>query len=53
MELVNNEFKNIAHIEHSRHSFFVNFVTNALNTIAAYCFFTKKLSIFLLLMIIS
>lgn len=42
VESVNDELKNIAQIEHSRHRSFANFITNALRAIAAYCFFTKK-----------
>ncbi|MDE6825282.1 MAG: transposase, partial [Paramuribaculum sp.] len=42
VESVNDELKNIAQIEHSRHRSFTNFITNALSTIAAYCFFPKK-----------
>ena len=39
VESVNDELKNIAQIEHSRYRSFTNFITNALSTIAAYCFF--------------
>lgn len=42
IETVNDELKNIAQIEHSRHRSFNNFITNALSAIAAYCFFEKK-----------
>ena len=42
IETVNDELKNIAQIEHSRHRSFNNFVANALSAIAAYCFFDKK-----------
>lgn len=45
VESVNDELKNIAQIEHSRHRSFANFITNALCPIAAYCFFPKKPSI--------
>lgn len=45
IETVNDELKNIAQIEHSRHRSFENFITNALSAIAAYCFFPKKPSI--------
>lgn len=45
MEFVNDELKNIAQIEHLRHRSFTNCITNALSTIAAYCFFPKKPSI--------
>ncbi|MDD6778369.1 MAG: IS982 family transposase, partial [Bacteroidales bacterium] len=39
---VNDELKNIAQIEHSRHRCFENFVVNLLGAIAAYCMFPKK-----------
>ena len=39
---VNDELKNIAQIEHSRHRSFNNFIANSLSAIAAYCFFEKK-----------
>lgn len=42
IETVNDELKNIAQIEHSRHRSFENFVVNMLGAIAAYCFFPKK-----------
>ena len=42
IETVNDELKNIAQIEHSRHRSFNNFIANALGAIAAYCFFDKK-----------
>ena len=42
IETVNDELKNIAQIEHSRHRSFNNFIANALSAIAAYCFFEKK-----------
>ena len=45
IEKVNDELKNIAQIEHSRHRSFENFISNALSAIAAYCFFPKKPSI--------
>ncbi len=45
VESVNDELKNIAQIEHSRHRSFTNFITNALSAIAAYCFFPKKPSV--------
>ena len=35
VESVNDELKNIAQIEHSRHRSFANFITNALSAIAA------------------
>ena len=42
IETVNDELKNIAQIEHSRHRSFNNFIANSLSAIAAYCFFEKK-----------
>ena len=45
IETVNDELKNIAQIEYSRHRSFNNFVTNVLSAIAAYCFFEKKSAI--------
>ena len=42
IETVNDELKNIAQVEHSRHRCFDNFVVNLLGAIAAYCFFPKK-----------
>lgn len=42
IETVNDELKNIAQIEHSRHRAFHNFVVNLLSGIAAYCLFPKK-----------
>ncbi len=42
IETVNDELKNIAQIEHSRHRYFNNFVANALLAITTYCFFEKK-----------
>lgn len=45
IETVNDELKNIAQIDHSRHRSFNNFIANALSAIAAYCFFEKKLVI--------
>ena len=45
IETVNDELKNIAQIEHSRHRFFNNFIANSLSAIAAYCFFEKKSAI--------
>ena len=42
IETVNDELKNIAQIEHSRHRSLNNFIANALGAIAAYCFFDKK-----------
>ena len=42
IERVNNELKNIAQVEHSRHRSFDNFIVNLLGAISAYCFFPKK-----------
>ena len=42
MATVNDELKNIAQIEHSRHRSSNNFIANAVGAIAAYCFFDKK-----------
>ena len=42
IETVNDELKNIAQIEHSRHRSFNNFIANSLSAIEAYCFFEKK-----------
>ena len=39
-ETVNDELKNIAQIEHSRHRCFDNFIVNILRT--AYCMFPKN-----------
>ena len=42
IETVNDELKNIAQIEYSRHRYFENFVVNMLEALAAYCCFPKK-----------
>ena len=42
IETVNDELKNIAQVEHSRHKAFDNFIVNLLSAIAAYCCFPKK-----------
>ena len=42
IETVNDELKNIAQVEHSRHRCFDNFVVNMLGALAAYCCFPKK-----------
>ena len=42
IETVNDELKNIAQVEHSRHRSFDNFMVNLLGALAAYCFFPKK-----------
>ena len=38
IETVNDELKNIAQVEHSRHRSFDNFIVNTLGALAAYCF---------------
>lgn len=45
IESTNDELKNIAQIEHSRHRSVSNFFVNAVAAIAAYCYFPKKPSI--------
>ena len=45
IETVNDELKNIAQVEHSRHRNFDNFVVNLLGGITAYCYLPKKPSI--------
>ena len=42
IETVNDELKNIAQIEHSRHLSFDNFIVNLLGGLAVYCLFPKK-----------
>ncbi|WP_289300533.1 transposase, partial [Xylanibacter muris] len=42
IETVNDELKNIAQVEYSRHRSFDKFIVNVLGTIAAYCMFPKK-----------
>ena len=42
IETVNDELKNIAQIEHSRHRSFNNFIANFWSVIAAYHFFEKN-----------
>ena len=42
IETVNDELKNIAQVEHSRHRCFDNSIVNLLGAIAAYCLFPKK-----------
>ena len=41
----NDELKNIAQIEHSKHRSVCNFAANLLGAVAAYCYFPKKPSI--------
>lgn len=45
IESVNDELKNICHVEHTRHRSFDNFIINLLSALAAYSFFDKKPSI--------
>ena len=42
VKTINNELKNIAQAEYSRHMTFDNFIVNLLGAIAAYCCFPKK-----------
>ena len=42
IETIDDELKNIAQVEHSRHRAFDNFIVNILSAIAAYCCFPKK-----------
>ena len=42
IEIVNDELKNIAQVEHSGHRCSDNFIVNLLGAIAAYCLFTKN-----------
>ena len=42
IETVNDELKNKAQVEHSRHRCFDNFMVNLLGELAAYCLFPKK-----------
>ena len=44
IETVNDELKNIAQAEHSRHRCFDNFIVNLLGAITAYCLFPKVVS---------
>lgn len=39
IETVNDELKNIAQVEHSKHRCFDNFIVKMLGAIAAYCIF--------------
>ena len=45
IETINDELKNIAQVEHSRHRCFHNFIVNMVGALAAYCCFTKKTGI--------
>jgi len=42
IETINDELKNIAQTEHSRHRSFPNFIVNLIGGITAYCLFPKK-----------
>ena len=42
IETVNDELKNIAQVEHSRHRSIENFIVNTFGALAAYCLFPKK-----------
>ncbi|MDD5817433.1 MAG: transposase, partial [bacterium] len=42
IETINEELKNMAQVEHSRHRSFHNFVNNLISGLSAYCFFPKK-----------
>ena len=42
IECVNDELKNMAQIEHSRHRSVANFAVNLVAALSAYCFFPKK-----------
>ncbi|MCR5454901.1 MAG: transposase, partial [Bacteroidales bacterium] len=42
IETINDELKNIAQVEHSRHRSFNNFMVNIFGGMADYCFFPKK-----------
>lgn len=45
IESVNDELKNMAQVEHSRHRSVANFFTNTFAALAAYCYFPKKPSL--------
>lgn len=45
IECVNDELKNICHIEHSRHRCLNNFIANTISALLAYCFLPKKPSL--------
>ena len=45
IETINDELKNICHVEHSRHRSTHNFIMNIISALVAYCFFPKKPSI--------
>ena len=45
IETVNDELKNICHIEHTRHRCFTNFIGNMVSALIAYNFLPKKPSL--------
>jgi len=45
IETVNDELKNICQVEHTRHRYFTNFISNLVAGLLAYSFLPKKLSI--------
>ncbi len=45
IECINDEFKNICKLQHTRHRSVANFLLNILGTLAAYSFFPKKPSL--------
>lgn len=45
IETINDELKNICHVEHSRHRSTHNFIMKIIAPLVAYCFFPKKPSI--------
>lgn len=47
IKTVNDELKDIAEVEHSRHRSFDNFIVNTLGAIAAYCMSPKKPCIYI------
>ena len=42
IETINDELKDMAQVEHSRHRSFHNFVNNLMSGLAAYCFFRRN-----------
>ena len=42
IETINDELKNMAQLEYSRHRSFHNFVNNLMSGLASYCFFPNK-----------
>ena len=42
IETVNDELKNMAQIEHSRHRSVANFTVNLVSALSAYCFFSRR-----------